>query len=84
PAALRAAGLEAALSTHEVVSRPDFTLPEARAERWQQLTEVVQTALSVGRCRGWSLAIYNPDLDPDGSQAQHIVQLVTDIAPHFP
>lgn len=51
---------------------------------WQQLNEVIQTALSVGGCRGWSLAIYNPDLDPDGSQAQHIVQLVTNIAPHLP
>ena len=35
-AALRAAGLEAALSSHEVVSQPDFTLPEARAERAPQ------------------------------------------------
>lgn len=51
---------------------------------WQQLTEVIQTALRVGGCRGWSLAIYNPDLDPDGSQARRIVQLVTDIAPHLP
>jgi arginase len=51
---------------------------------WQQLTEVIQTALGVGGCRGWSLAIYNPDLDPDGSQARRIVQLVTEIAPHLP
>ena len=40
--------------------------------------EVIQTALSVGGCRGWSLAIYNLDLDPDGSQARRIVQLVGD------
>ena len=51
---------------------------------WQQLTEVIQTALSVGGCRGWSIAIYNPDLDPDGSQARRIVQLVTEVAPHLP
>lgn len=51
---------------------------------WQELTEVIQTALSAGGCRGWSIAIYNPDLDPDGSQAQRIVQLVTDVAPHLP
>ena len=51
---------------------------------WQQLTEVIQTALSVGGCRGWSVAIYNPDLDPDGSQARRIVQLVTEVAPYFP
>lgn len=51
---------------------------------WRQLTEVVQTALSMGGCRGWSLAIYNPDLDPDGSQARHIVELVTEIGPYLP
>lgn len=160
PAALRAAGLESAISSREVVSQPDLDLPEARAERspesgllnetalvkmiaavyaeevaadpasvtrsaiesisshttnwwlhtdldvlsereffargapgeislsggltWQQLTEVIRTALSMGGCRGWSVAIYNPDLDPDGSQARRIVQLVSDIAPHLP
>ena len=51
---------------------------------WQQLTEVIQAALSAGGCRGWSLAIYNPDLDPDRTQARRIVQLVTEIAPHLP
>ena len=51
---------------------------------WQHLTEVVQTALRAGGCRGWSLVIYNPDLDPDGSQALRIVQFVTEIAPHLP
>jgi arginase len=50
---------------------------------WQQLTEVIQTALSLGGCRGWSLSIYNPDRDPEGSQARRIVQLVTDVAPHI-
>ena len=51
---------------------------------WQHLTEVVQTVLHAGGCRGWSLVIYNPDLDPDGSQALRIVQFVTEIAPHLP
>lgn len=51
---------------------------------WQVLTEVIQTALSVGGCRGWSIAIYNPDLDPDGSQGRRVVQLVADVAPHLP
>lgn len=51
---------------------------------WHELTEVIKTALSVGGCRGWSIAIYNPDLDPDGSQAQRVVQLVADVAPHLP
>lgn len=51
---------------------------------WDELTEAIQTALSVGGCRGWSIAIYNPDLDPDGSQGQRVVQLVADVAPHLP
>ena len=45
PAALRAAGLEAALSSHEVVSQPDFNLPEARAERSPQSGLLNETAL---------------------------------------
>ena len=75
----------------DVLSEHDFFARGAPGEpslfgglTWQQLTEVIQTALSVGGCRGWSLAIYNPDLDPDGSQGRRIVQLVTEIAPYFP
>lgn len=52
--------------------------------RWQELTEVVRTALRAGGCRGWSLVIYNPDLDPDRSQARRIVQFVSAVAPHLP
>ena len=47
-------------------------------------TEVVRTAVGAGGCRGWSLVIYNPDLDPDRSQAGRIVQFVTEVAPHLP
>lgn len=43
---------------------------------WDQLTEVVTAALAVGGCRGWSVTIYNPDLDPDGAAARRIVELV--------
>ena len=75
----------------DVLSERDFFARGAPGEislsgglTWRQLTEVIQTALSVGGCRGWSLAIYNPDLDPGGSQARRIVQLVTEIAPHLP
>ncbi len=51
---------------------------------WQQLADVVRAALACGGCRGWSLAIYNPDRDPDRSQARRIVQFVSEIAPHLP
>lgn len=75
----------------DVLSESDFFARGAPGEislsgglTWQQLTEVIRTALSAAGCRGWSMAIYNPDRDPDGSQARRIVQLVTEIAPHFP
>ena len=75
----------------DVLSVDDFFARGAPGElslsgglTWQQLTEVIQTALSVGGCRGWSISIYNPDLDPDGSQARRIVQLISDVAPHLP
>ena len=75
----------------DVLDERDFSARGAPGEltlsgglTWQHLTEVVQTALRIGGCRGWSLAIYNPDLDPDGSQARRIVQFVAEIAPHIP
>ena len=40
---------------------------------WATLTTIVGAALRASGCRGWSLAIYNPDLDPDRSEAEKIV-----------
>ena len=75
----------------DVLSEAEFSARGAPGEislsgglTWQQLTEVIQTALSMGGCQGWSISIYNPDRDPDGSQARRIVQLITDVAPHLP
>jgi arginase len=51
---------------------------------WSQLTELVSCALRAGGCRGWSLVIYNPDLDADGSAARRIVRFVSDVAPRLP
>jgi arginase family enzyme len=48
---------------------------------WQQLAELVVSALHSRGCAGWSLSIYNPDLDPDRSAARRIVEFVTQIAP---
>jgi arginase len=48
---------------------------------WPILTTLVSSALQAGGCRGWSLVIYNPDRDPDGSQGRRIVQFVADVAP---
>ena len=40
---------------------------------WEQLTTVVTSAVGVGGCLGWSVAIYDPDQDPDRNDAQAIV-----------
>jgi arginase family enzyme len=36
-------------------------------------------ALRTGGCRGWSVAVYNPDLDPGRQAATRIVTFVTDV-----
>ena len=54
-----------------------------RGLTWQDLTAVVRTALSARDCRGWSLVIYNPDLDADRTHARRIVQFVIDVAPYL-
>jgi hypothetical protein len=37
--------------------------------------------MQAGGCSGWSLAIYNPELDPDRSAARRIVEFVAQVAP---
>jgi len=51
---------------------------------WQQLTELTRTAFECGACAGWSIAIYDPEQDPDGTEARRIVQYVTDAAGSLP
>ena len=46
---------------------------------WQQLTELTRAAFECGGCAGWSIAIYDPEQDPDGTEARRIVQYVTDV-----
>jgi arginase len=47
---------------------------------WAQLTQVTRTALQAGGCRGWSIGVYNADLDPDGRDAQQVVAYVAEVA----
>ena len=50
---------------------------------WQQLTSALTAALGVDGCRGLSVSIYDPDQDPDGSDARRIVQLIGKLAPYL-
>ena len=45
---------------------------------WTTLTLVTRRALASPNLRGWTLTIYNPDLDPDGREADRIVQFVAE------
>jgi arginase len=47
---------------------------------WAQLTQVTRTALRAGGCRGWSIGVYNADLDPDGRDAQRVVSYLAEVA----
>jgi arginase len=46
---------------------------------WAQLTAITRTALNADGCRGWSIAVYNPDLDPDGRDAKQIVTYLANV-----
>jgi arginase len=47
---------------------------------WHELTRLLAAALEQTGCLGWSIAIYDPDQDPTGSDAERIVSLVGDVA----
>jgi arginase len=50
--------------------------PQDGGLTWGELTDLVGTALSNRDCLGWTLCIYNPDLDPDRTEARKIVDFV--------
>ena len=43
---------------------------------WAELTAVVSSALRAGGCRGWSLGVYNTDLDPELRSARQVVNFL--------
>jgi arginase len=54
--------------------------PQPGGLGWGQLGELTAAALAVPGCAGWTVAIYNPDLDPGGGQAARIVEYVAGAA----
>jgi arginase len=52
----------------------DPTMPGGLS--WDHLASVASTALHAPGCRGWSLGVYNTDLDPSGAEARRIVAFV--------
>jgi arginase len=71
----------------DVLARSEFAACGAPGEvmlagglTWPQLTQIATSAMQDGGCCGWSLAVYNPDLDPDRSAARRIVGFVAQVA----
>jgi arginase len=46
---------------------------------WAELTALVSAALAAGGCRGWSVGVYNPDLDPEGHAAHQVVSFLAGV-----
>jgi arginase len=51
--------------------------PQPGGLTWDQLTGLTATALAAGGCAGWSVCIYNPDLDPGRDGADAIISYIT-------
>jgi arginase len=51
---------------------------------WEQLGELTAAALGVPGCAGWTLTIYNPDLDQQGRDAGRIVDYVAGMVGRLP
>jgi arginase family enzyme len=84
PLVLRERGLVAALAGKvDLIDSGDLSLPPPRAGglSWPQLDAITSTALTASGCAGWSLCIYNPELDPARSDADRIVSHVARVSP---
>jgi arginase len=55
----------------------DPSMPEGLT--WAELTQVTSAALQAGGCRGWSIGVYNADLDRDGRDAERVVAYLEEV-----
>jgi arginase len=46
---------------------------------WAELSTLTKAALATGGCSGWSIGVYNTDLDPEKQAAEQIVAFVRDV-----
>jgi arginase len=59
---------------------PAVDYPQPGGLAWRQLDELTDAAIRAGGCLGASVAIYNPDLDPDGTGARGIAEFGAGVA----
>jgi arginase len=55
----------------------DPSMPEGLT--WAELTSITKTVLQTDGCRGWSIGVYNPDLDRGGREARRIVAYLAEV-----
>jgi arginase len=53
--------------------------PQPGGLTWWELSEIGVSALTAPGCAGVSIAIYNPDKDPDGAGAERVVRFAADL-----
>jgi arginase len=56
--------------------------PQAGGLDWTTLSSLTSRALASPNVMGWTVTIYNPDLDPGGGGAKRIVRYVTEVLGH--
>jgi arginase len=77
------AGLPAPWWLHtdlDVLATAEFAAvdyPQPGGLTWDQLAGLTAAALAAGGCAGWSVCIYNPDLDPGRDGADAVVSYIT-------
>jgi arginase len=62
------------LATSELVA---VDYPQPGGLSWDRLAGLTATALAADGCAGWSVCIYNPDLDPGRDGADAIIRYIT-------
>jgi len=62
------------LATRELAA---VDYPQPGGLDWNQLSDVTTAALAAYGCAGWSVCIYNPDLDPAHEGADKIISYIT-------
>jgi len=56
--------------------------PQPGGLTWEQLRQITCAALASPGCAGWTVCIYNPDLDPGRQGAGHIIRYLTKALAH--
>ena len=56
----------------------DLTMPGGLS--WIELTAMAATAIRADGCHGWSVGVYNTDLDPTRQAARRIVSFIAEVA----